>query len=116
MAHWIREGVSLLCKARLDWVPDGPAMVDIKTTLDARKDAFSKALHQRRYFVQAAYYLDLWNALMPDHQKTNFVFVTVEKFAPYAVSILDVAPKALAAGRRGISRQSAAAIGVRGTQ
>lgn len=97
--HWIREDAALLCKARLDWVPKAPALVDIKTTLDARKDAFSRDMLTRRYFVQAAYYLDIWNALNPNDQKTNFIFIAVEKFPPYAISVFDVTPKALAVGR-----------------
>jgi len=54
---------------------------------------------KRRYHVQFAYYLDLWNALNPDDQKTAFIVIAVEKFAPFAVSIFYVSPKALQAGR-----------------
>lgn len=89
----------LMKKARLDWVSSGSALVDIKTCQDARREKFSKEMYKRRYFVQAAYYLDIWNELNPDDQKTNFVFICVEKFAPFAVSIFDVVPKAIAAGR-----------------
>lgn len=96
---WLRDGVSILRKARLDWVPAGPALVDIKTALDARKDEFSKALYTRRYYVQAAYYLDMWNALNPNDQKKSFVFIVVEKFAPFAISVFTVSENALRAGR-----------------
>lgn len=94
-----RDGRHLLRKARLDWVPSGPSLVDIKTTMDARKDEFAKSFFKFRYYVQAAFYLDLWNELNPDDQKTNFVFIAVEKFAPYAVSVFDVAPRAIETGR-----------------
>lgn len=94
-----RDNGFLLKKARLDWVPEGPALVDIKSCLDARKDAFEKTMLKYRYYVQAVYYLDLWNELNPHDQKTNFVFIAVEKFAPYAVNVFDVVPRALGTGR-----------------
>lgn len=97
--HWITEDRSILCKARLDWVPKAPTLVDIKTCMDARKDAFSKEMWKRRYYVQFAYYLDLWNALNPQEPKEHFAVIAVEKFAPFAVSIFNVDPKALQAGR-----------------
>ena len=102
-----RAGGVVLRKARLDWVPPGPALVDIKTCQDARKIEFDSVIWKRRYYVQAAYYLDLWNELNPDDQKTNFVFIAVEKFAPYGVKIFDLDERDLADGRREYQRNLA---------
>jgi hypothetical protein len=88
----------ILRKARLDWVPPGTALVDVKTCLDARAVKFARTLWNRRYFVQAAIYLTLWNELNPHDQKTNFVFVAVEKFAPYGIQIFDVSQEDIRAG------------------
>ena len=98
--RWYRGDGMILRKARLDWVTPGPALVDIKTCLDARACDFDSTMWKRRYYVQAAYYLDLWNELNPDDQKTNFVFIAVEKFAPYNIQIFDVDPGDLDNGRR----------------
>ena len=88
----------ILRKARLDWVPPGPSLVDIKTCLDARAVDFARVMWQRRYYVQAGLYLDLWNELNPDDRKTNFVFIAVEKHPPYAIQIFDVDQQDLKAG------------------
>ena len=102
-----RDNGMVLRKARLDWVSPGPALADIKSCLDARKVEFDWTIWQRRYYVQAAYYLDLWNELNPDDQKTNFVFIAVEKFAPYNIQIFDVDPRDLDDGRREYQRNLA---------
>jgi len=97
--QWHRENGFVLRKARLDWVSPALAIADIKTCQDARAVDFGRVLWQRRYYVQAAYYLDLWNDLNPDDQKTNFVFIAVEKFAPFAIQIFDVDPGDIEKGR-----------------
>lgn len=85
-----RDNRMILRKARLDWVSPGTALVDIKTCQDARACEFDSVLWKRRYYVQAAYYLDIWNKLNPDDIKTQFVFIAVEKAAPYAIQIFQL--------------------------
>jgi exodeoxyribonuclease VIII len=95
----------ILRKARMDWVTPGNAIVDIKTTTDARPDSFSRAIYDLQYYVQAAYYLDIWNDAHDEAEhKTCFVFVAVEKKPPYAVNVFEVHPNALAAGREQYTR------------
>jgi hypothetical protein len=95
-------GSSVLRRARIDFVNDGNALVDIKTTDDARPDAFSRTLSNMRYYVQAAYYLDIWNDSLPAGQKPkeSFVFIAVEKTAPYAVAVYNLAQEDINEGRR----------------
>jgi hypothetical protein len=94
------DGAPVLRKCRIDWVPTkDPALCDIKTCQDARACDFESVVFRRRYFVQAAYYLDLWNELNPDDQKTHFVFIAVEKFPPFAVQVFDLSDKAIEDGR-----------------
>ncbi len=102
-----RDNGMVLRKARLDWVSPGPALADIKSCQDARALEFDRVLWTRRYYVQAAYYLDLWNELNPNDQKTNFVFMAVEKFAPYNIQIFDLDPRDLEDGRREYQRNLA---------
>lgn len=88
----------VLRKARMDWVSAGNAIVDIKTTKDARPDQFADQMYRLGYFRQAGYYLQLWNDLHPENPKENFVFIAVEKKPPYAVAMYEVHANAIAAG------------------
>jgi hypothetical protein len=95
----------LLLKARLDFVPAGDCLVDIKTTKDGggSADEFAKTVYDMRYFSQAAHYLDTWNDLCGEtHYKRWFIFIVVEKVAPYLVSLFkfSVNDNAIELGRR----------------
>ena len=94
-------GRSVLRKARIDFANNGSALIDIKTTDDARPEAFARTIYNMRYHVQAAYYLDIWNDSLPlgETPKDSFVFIAVEKEPPYAVSVFDLARQAINAGR-----------------
>ena len=95
-------GRSVLRRARIDFVNEGNALVDIKTTEDARPESFSRTLFNMRYHVQAAYYLDIWNDSLPKGEtpKESFVFIAVEKTPPFAVAVYDLARDAINAGRK----------------
>lgn len=94
-------GRTVLRRARIDFVNQGNTLVDIKTTEDARPEAFARTIFNMRYHVQAAYYLDIWNDCRPvgESPKESFVFIAVEKKAPYAVAVYDLAREAINAGR-----------------
>ncbi len=92
-------GGTVLRKARLDWVPAGNALVDIKTTPDASPEAFAKEILNYRYHSQAAYYLDIWNDSQPAPDKECFIFVAVEKVPPYLVAVYHLDLKAIGKGR-----------------
>ena len=93
-------------KGRIDCVPNVAKIVDLKTVGSggARRDEFSKSMWDWRYDLQAAYYLDLHNHLFDewdlDKKKNDFVFVAVEKEAPYAVCLHRVSARVLERGRR----------------
>lgn len=93
-------GGTVFRKARLDWVPAGNALVDVKTTQDASLESFSKEVLNYRYHSQAAYYLDIVNDSLDRPQKECFVLVAVEKHPPYGVAIYNLHPRALGEGRR----------------
>lgn len=97
-AYWRDEETGLLCRCRPDlWV--GDVVLDVKTTDDAREDAFRRSVEKWRYYVQAALYLDgLRQAAeqaggLPDGLEVPryFVFGAIEKRAPYlnAAYVLD---------------------------
>jgi hypothetical protein len=96
------RGGTCLRKCRYDIVPEGNALTDIKTSINASPEAFAKDLLPvsaggKGYGTQAAYYLDIWNDSVSkmSEQKTCFVFIVVEKTAPYLVAIYNVYPRAL---------------------
>jgi hypothetical protein len=92
-----------LRKGRLDALPAaGNAILDLKTTASADPSEFEKSIAKYRYHVQAAYYLDLCQML--GLEKTQFIFVCVEKDAPYAVGVYAIDPQAIEFGRREYQR------------
>ncbi|MCX6887464.1 MAG: PD-(D/E)XK nuclease-like domain-containing protein [Verrucomicrobia bacterium] len=95
-------GGSVMRKARIDWTPraGSNALVDIKTTRDASPDAFGKELFEYGYHTGAAWYLDIWNDANPNDKRDCFVFVAVEKDAPFAVAVYNISPEAIQLGRR----------------
>lgn len=81
---WEEDGVK--CKCRPDYLrTDIKAMIDLKTARNASPESFTKAAFDYRYHVQAAWYLRGMKALGYDIE--NFIFITVETEAPYAVCV-----------------------------
>ena len=76
---WRKEDTGELCKARADWLRDS-CVIDVKTTLDARPDAFARTVVNYRYEVSTGHYLDEFNL-------DSHVFIAVEKDPPYAVAV-----------------------------
>lgn len=71
------------CKVRMDWLrTDLNWIVDLKTTLDASRNAFEKSIATYRYHVQPAHYMPAVNA-------EKFFFIAVEKEPPYGVAVYD---------------------------
>lgn len=97
----------VLRKARIDALPEGGnVIVDIKSCQSADADMMAKSVVSYRYDVQAAYYLDLCKLLGMD--KTEFLFVCVEKQPPYAVAVYALDQDAIAWGRKQYQRDLAA--------
>ena len=103
---WTDAETGLRCKARLDAVSAigrASAIVDLKSTTDASPEGFARQVASLGYHVQAAHYLDGWRALGGD--AGTFVFIAIEKAAPYAVAVYELDTEALAVGeakRRGL--------------
>jgi len=96
---WEDKKTGLLCKARIDYVHRKHAiLIDLKSTTDASKYEFSKAIYNYGYFQQAAWYSDGWKILTGD--EPCFVFLPVEKTPPYAVACYEVPEIDINAGRQ----------------
>ena len=93
----------LLCKARLDVVPSGNALIDIKTVhSDARQ--FAETIIEHGYDVQFGSYGAAWNLLNPDDKRNAFVAVVVEKQPPHGVIAFNISPRVLQRGREGYAK------------
>lgn len=81
------------CKARPDFVSDDRELIiDLKITQDASKDGFIQSVAKFRYYLQAAFYLDLIGA-------KRFLFLAIEKEPPFMCGIYELSPEALDLGR-----------------
>lgn len=83
-------------KCRVDWLRPG-VIVDLKTTDDASPGGFSRSIASYGYDVQAAWYLDCCQAAGIEAEA--FIFIAVEKAAPYAVGIYELDYASLEVGR-----------------
>ena len=88
-------------KCRPDWLNNG-IVVDLKTTTDASLNGFSKSIANFRYAVQAAFYSDILASL--GHDVVAFLFIAVEKTAPYAVGVYELDDMSLEIGREQYQR------------
>jgi hypothetical protein len=90
-------------KARIDLMPDHrdlyDCLADIKTTQDASPASFAKSAAQMRYHVQAAWYLRFFPT------KRRFIFIAIEKTAPYEAAVYEMDDAAIAQGNAEIDKQ-----------
>ena len=74
-------------KCRPDFMlNDGSLIIDLKTTTDASPKGFQKSLVNFRYYVQAAWYLDVVE-LATGKRPACFLFVAVEKQRPFSTGV-----------------------------
>jgi len=80
----------VMCRAMVDNAPTDARLplYDLKTTTDAHPDAIIKAVETYGYDLQAAHYLDTWEAATGERRKFRFIFV--EKAPPYACSVVQL--------------------------
>lgn len=89
---WRDPETGEVCKARPDFITGteslmGPGVVvDLKSTRDASYEVFRRQLHNLRYHIQCAHYLEggrVTGLYRPD----AFVFIAVEKEPPYELAV-----------------------------
>lgn len=88
----------MTCKHRFDKLMNSGIGIDLKTCLDARPDAFSRAIYNYNYHVQAAFYMDQYEWITGEALK-DFIFIAVESEAPYACKMYRLDPESLQVGR-----------------
>ena len=87
---------NVMVRCRPDWMT-GNVIPDLKSTLCASKDEFSKSIYSYGYDVQSALYLDAANAL--GLKKEVFMYICVEKDPPYAVGCYRLDEESVDKGR-----------------
>lgn len=97
---WEEDGMRFKC--RPDALHDG-LIVDLKTTVDANPSDFGKTAFNYGYFMSAAHYQNGIQAVNGG-DKLPFVFVNVEKTAPYLVSVTELDEDAIDFGNQMIER------------
>jgi hypothetical protein len=85
------------CRARLDWLHDGALTIDdLKTTsASAEPDAWRKTMYGMGADIQAAFYVRGVQAVY-GVTFCDFRWIVAETYPPYALSVIDLAPSALA--------------------
>ena len=99
---WELDGI--LTKRRLDCVPPGNALLDLKSCADGKASVkeWKWEIEHRGYHRQAAFYLDGYNAWARAYglpEKTVWLWVAVEKAEPYAVGHHQASGQTLERGR-----------------
>jgi len=87
----------LQIKCRPDYLTDSGWIIDLKTTQDASVRGFQRSVGNFRYHVQAAHYLKVVQ-LATGVRPRGFMFIAVEKSAPYAVQVFDASTSLIQAG------------------
>jgi len=88
---WEDSLSSVRCKGKVD-ILNGNTIVDIKTTQDASFEAFRRSAYKYGYNRQAAFYLDGFGA-------KEFVFIVIEKKAPYNIGVYHCSDDFIESGR-----------------
>jgi len=99
-----REG-DVWCRARLDWLHDDHSAIDdLKTTAaSANPDIWSRTLFGAGSDIQAAFYLRGLRAIGGERE-IAFRFIVQENFKPFALSVIGLAPDALALADRKVKQ------------
>lgn len=95
--RWDDPATGAHCKGRIDWMRTN-AIVDLKTTVDASEDGFTRQAADLYYDVQAEFYRE--GVEQTTGTRPPFLFVCVEKDPPHLVAVHQLPPEAEERGRR----------------
>lgn len=97
---WIDAETGLLCKGMVDrfcqW-NGWPLLPDLKTCLDGSVDEWPRVVYKHSYHVKAAWYLDGLQSIQPCERR--FIWIAVEKSAPYLPNLHEPDEEMLSVGR-----------------
>lgn len=91
-----QTGVLVKCKPDL-YHADLGIIGDLKSSVDGSADAFGKSIVNYGYHFQEAMYSDVWQNA-GGGQVDGFIFIVVEKTAPFLVSVYELEPRIVEKG------------------
>lgn len=78
-------------KGLVDLAPEGEDfLADLKTTSKFSLDGFARQTADFGYHVQAGLYLNLWNAMFPNDQRSRFKIIWQDSEAPHEVAVTEL--------------------------
>jgi exodeoxyribonuclease VIII len=94
------EILEVPCKMKADAINviDG-CIIDLKTCTDASPDGFGRDAYNLGYLLQAAFYLDGYHLATGNNLK-RFMFIAMEKSAPYITAVYELTPEQIEMGRQ----------------
>jgi len=96
--YWIDPATGELCRCRPDLYNPGMSVIaDLKSTTDASPNAWRKRVADYGFHAQEPWYSRGW-AAAGGGDVDAFLFITVERDAPYAHAIYELTPSAVAEG------------------
>lgn len=115
-SHFVTDENGILRKCRPDIITsNGLIMPDLKTTDDVSEAGFGRTIAQRRYHVQAAWYLDIMQMLYGEAAPRYFCFIAAQNRRPYDVAVHWLDDEIIAIGRALYQRDLARLIECRNT-
>lgn len=97
-AYAIDPETGELVRIRMDLITTDDVIVDVKKTQDASPDGFRRAVANYSYFLQHAFYWDVFR-LAAGTEPRAFVFIAVEEQPPHAVGVYTIDPEDVMRGR-----------------
>ena len=98
---WTDEDTGLECKAKLDILTeiDGRTVIaDYKSAANAKTEIFNSKIFSLGYHLQAYMYTEGAMKALGLTERPDFIFITQEKTAPYAVNLIEVTEDVMLAG------------------
>lgn len=98
--YWTDPATGVVCRVRPDWLKHLPELtlcVDYKTAAKADPEAVSRAIADRGYHQQDAFYIDGIQAVLG--LPARFLFVFQSKTAPYLITVRELSEADRAIGR-----------------
>lgn len=89
----------VICRHRFDKLTKGGTAIDLKTTIDARRESFSKSINTYGYHMQAAFYADQHEWITGGIELNDFIFLVVESSPPYATKKYKINQESIDIGR-----------------
>jgi len=102
---WRDDATGMPCRGRVDGLRrQDRIIVDLKTTVDASPDDFSRGAANWRHHWQEAFYRHGVKAAPGGFEADRFIFIALEREPPFLIGIYELSPGAVAQGRREVMR------------